>query len=410
MFERFPQPRSALLFRAAVFAASILLSAGSALAFEKWKAYEAPALTCDAGLSVALGPGCLQLSGDVLLETGWDNAAGTLSLGIETGRAAYISDSGLALVIGEKAYNAPELFVLGYGSFDQSTGVYLNEAFVQAGSDSYIRAGLLDPKLDTLAPKVDDFEPLDHFGLILPYPLVDGVRLGGLGVQASADLGAGFRASAGLEDLAGTGGASGWLLNGGPGDGTAIAALSYAGSNLSGKVTATLSGVSDGSPDDWSVNGYIDAVTGDLETLATVSAESVLDNWNAGLTSKLSLRPLYLTATLYQSEGNATEFGGTAELGDRDTEPSAGIGFWRYFAANNSVEDAEVYGSFFPLENLKLSGALGSYLYDDATYAPTEYVTLGATWQPVAGAQLAVVGQAYSDGGAKLVVSPEGRR
>jgi len=417
-------------FRRLLFVAAAVLVCDQALAFDKWKAYSPPPLTCSDGyLGLSLssdGKNCVQISGDATEAISNDSEAGN-SYSVESfGRAALIFDERGAVSLGSHFSSEPDPFSndnLG----DNETALNVTEAFGRLGDErAYIEGGLLDSQFDSLAANANDIDWLTDLypPFIDLYGSTAGLVFGGLGLQGKGEITPNISTGIGIENMDGQALTTGTKHTNVGLPGTVVAFARYNDGPTEGKATVAIGGIEDGHIDAWNLSAFAQGEIGSFKLLGTGYAASTGD-WSGVASGKLSLGEIFLALDAgLGSMGREIDF--SADLGDPDKEASVGIS-GRYaddvtlpviphFSGGIAViRQTEVDASILPLENLKLQAALGradtiwivGTPLDDSSLV---YGKLSAAWQPTTQTMISAVYTTTSLGGQRFQVSAEERK
>jgi hypothetical protein len=401
----------------------VLGGSTAAHAFDKWERYAPPAIDCDSGLIISLGLGgsgsCIQISGsaealaygDFFAE--WDTRADV------NGRMAVIASSDLAVagVLGVH-FSRQKEYTGGFPdpiTYDYVTRLAPSEAFVTIGRENSLRAGLLNDTFDSLAPKADDFDWLTFIPLSTTrYGLNDynAPPLGGVSVQATANLGNGLSAALGVENLEGHDPGTQHPFDTSAMAGTVIAVGRYVSGATKTKVTGVVAGVRDGEIDNWIVSGYAQTKLGNIDLLA-VGSDDATGLWSGSLSGKLSLNQVFL-AVGAGATSTSREVSASLAYGDEDVGPSialAGDKTWSDDNGTYSYSELYLVGSILVFDNLKARVGVAHTDQEGPYFLRGSYerAFAAAVWHPTAGSQFSAFYQISATGDSAVSVSAQHR-
>ncbi|MBD8065024.1 hypothetical protein IC608_06005 [Devosia sp. PTR5] len=439
---------------------------------------------CDAlglsGLTISSDTNCLQISGEVKYEFKWGDYRGTTAAGENTAYVGQVPVRGVNAnvdtirssddfpIVGDSELDyeskveawlkfvgtadsdfGPAKATLKLKSIDQRR--YTNEGDTAAGGavslvddqyfdidEAYVSIGdstvIMAGKKSSIANFGDSqpFNYLTTFG----YDKVDtGVLFqndededftGKHSIQITSDLGNGVNVSAGLENLAGTGGTTGAA-----GAGTLVGVVSYTGESLTAHITGLAIGVLDGEVDAWGVHagatgtfdmfkiraavGYADWAAGNYrgvgesnELHALISGEAAFDMFKVALTGEYTRNEDEATGFVDDGYGVGGSIGVNVTEG---VEINLGA---RYFSANFDtlaapLDDqsmtqvaARIIASL--TETIKVTGEVGAY-FNDGDYPVTDGLYYGAAelaWAPGGNFTSSVKGELNSEGAYRM--------
>jgi hypothetical protein len=273
---------------------------------------------------------------------------------------------------------APELGPDATGTtLDNNENVIIDQAYVSIGDSTVLMAG----KKNTIAMKGDD-EPFNFLGLVNAYTPRPGIGrgvyfrhypgqaipLGGHSIQVVSDLGNGWSAGAGLENLEGQ--TSYVLVPTGVAEaGTAVGFVSYASETVSGHVTAVAGGILDGIIENWGLHAGITANFNPVRLRAALAADDT-GYWNGLVSAETHFDMFTLAASAEATSGDPglsgdEEYGFGASIGANVGAVMLNAGF-KWFDTDIGVSDTEAYQialqAMTPVtETLRLVGEVGYY-------------------------------------------------
>lgn len=292
-------------------------------------------------------------------------------------------------------------------SLDTNGSVIFDQAYISIGDSTVLMAG----KKSTIAMKGDD-EPFNFLGLVnanAPRPTIGRgvyfrnytgqvIPLGGASLQVVSDLGNGWSAGAGLENIEGQ--TSYARATAGVEEaGTAVGFVSYASPTVSGHVTALAGGVLDGVVENWALHAGITANFDPVRLRAALAADDT-GYWN-GLVSAQTQLDMFTLAASAEATSGAPELSGDEEYGF-GASASTNVGTvvlnagFNWFDTDAGTANTEAYQIAFqaiaPIaESLRLLGEVGYYGGDAsvtlgaaqvATGINDYYVALELAWSP----------------------------
>jgi hypothetical protein len=271
---------------------------------------------------------------------------------------------------------------------DHTFGLIADEAYVSIGDATVVMIG----KKGSIWNKTDD-EPFNFLGLFNSDAVDVGVNYkaatpdGGHVLQVTSDLGNGIFASAGLENLQGTGATAG----------TAIGVLEYKGDGITAHITGVAGGVLDGVVENFAVHAGFTAAFDPIRVRAAIAADNT-GYWNVLGTAEATFDIFKLAAS-----GEATSTGDYGVGGSLTATVVDGVtlnvGGKYYNDAGAGVDGYQVAAklSAAVTETLTLSGEVG--VITNIFYGAAELA-----YAPGGGLTASVKAEAYSNGAYKGTV------
>jgi len=255
-------------------------------------------------------------------------------------------------------------------SDESGNPVTVDEAYVSIGEGTVIMAG----HKGSIYANGND-EPLNWLGLFNSQGVDAGVASGdeftgtSNAIQLTADLGNGFSASAGLEEL--------------EGHGQFVGVVAYASDTVNGHVSIAANDVlvDDGDRGDWTMHAGLSATLDTIKLVAAVASSSD-DNWNVLGSASAAFDMFTIAASVEADDDEYTGAGAslTADVAD-GVKLNVG-GRWSTYYDDTSYEIA-VGAEAAVAENVTLSGAVG-YVYSEDDLSEDDAGKFGYGWAKLA--------------------------